>query len=50
MRRFLRPNFRRPLPDFLTPKADSWFGFENAKVSTTTLILQFFILSADARL
>jgi hypothetical protein len=26
MRRFLRPSFRRPLPDFLTPKADSVFG------------------------
>jgi hypothetical protein len=23
MRRFLRPSFRRPLPDFLTPKAVS---------------------------
>jgi hypothetical protein len=23
MRRFLRPSFRRPLPDFLTPKASS---------------------------
>jgi hypothetical protein len=26
MRRFLRPNFRRPFPDFFTPKAISWFG------------------------
>jgi hypothetical protein len=25
MRRFLRPNFRRPFPDFFTPKANSWF-------------------------
>jgi hypothetical protein len=26
MRRFLRPNFRRPFPDFFTPKAISWFA------------------------
>jgi hypothetical protein len=26
MRRFLRPSFRRPFPDFFTPKAISWFG------------------------
>jgi hypothetical protein len=29
MRRFLRPSFRRPFPDFLTPKASSG-SIENA--------------------
>jgi hypothetical protein len=28
MRRFLRPSFRRPLPDFLVPKAISVFKFD----------------------
>jgi hypothetical protein len=28
MRRFLRPSFRRPLPDFLVPKAFSVFEFD----------------------
>ena len=30
MRRFLRPSFRRPFPDFLVPKAFSVFEFDRA--------------------
>jgi len=31
MRRFLRPSFRRPFPDFLVPKAISEFEFDGSK-------------------
>jgi hypothetical protein len=39
MRRFLRPSFRRPLPDFLVPNAYSDFKFPGNQPTTTNWLL-----------